>query len=323
MALPSQPTLAATAIPRPTPALAPPYTGPLFDTHFHVSRDVFQSGDALLAYLEKDQVLWAIGFYKIPPERNAPLFLRAEPVIRGAQARVIPLGDPLRDQFVGGQYTEALFRSYLQPQGLLQGIGEIHSTELGQITFESAQMQAVFRAVNEMKGIVMVHPSGFPLGRRMDVAELEPPIRQYSNITFLFHGNLEPVLPLLSKHPNVYFTYDTYLMTSGPWSPRDLMCCPGSGSAQQFVADVNRVGFERIVEDALREALPVIQRHPDRILWGTDRATSQPWHYQDSATELILRISREFIGRLPAELQENYAFRNALRIFGRFLPSVP
>ncbi len=84
---------------------------------------------------------------------------------------------------------------------------------------------------------------------------------------------------------------------------------------------MNQVGLNAIIEDNLRRSAPWFQQYPDRILWGTDRAGE--WMFGEPATELMIELSRKFIARLPAEVQEDYAFRNALRVFGRHLTPSP
>jgi hypothetical protein len=37
----------------------------------------------------------------------------------------------------------------------------------------------------------------------------------------------------------------------------------------------------------------------------------------------VISLSRQFIGRLPADIQEKYAYQNAQRVFGRFLTPNP
>jgi hypothetical protein len=278
------------------------------------------------AYLEKSKQLWAIGFYTLPPERGDPRSIRAESVAREARGRVIPLLQPwsgvgpVAGKFGEGKYTEAVLQGYLQPQGFLPGVGEIPMSrhDLRALTFESPQMQTVFQVANEMKGMVMVHPRT-SIAPRTQRSEIESALRKYPNALFLIHGwttDLDLVLPLMSQYPNVYFTWDVQAMVTGPWTPKNLM---DLGSAEGFLAEVNRIGVERILEESLRVALPRLQQHPDRIMWGTDQGML--WHFEDSVTDLIISISRQFIGRLPAEVQEAYAFRNAHRVFSRYLPA--
>ena len=125
----------------------------------------------------------------------------------------------------------------------------------------------------------------------------------------------------MSKYPNVYFSLDfasSFFKGRGvSLKPRDA----ASNNAESFLAAVNQAGLDYIVERNLQDLAPLLQQYPDRIFWGTD--FSEPWHFEESVTDLAVRISRQFIGRLPADIQEKYAYQNAQRVFGRFLSSNP
>ena len=295
-----------------------PYTGPLFDTHLHIrsaTQRILGSPDALCRYLEKNQEPWAIGFYLLRPEPDSKVHQRAMQFIDGSRSRVVSLLRPDEELFRQGGYTESLLQSYLEPAGALQGVGEIglYKDVYQSLTFEGPPMQTVFQEVNSMKGVVMIHLSGRPSGRGMDLAEIEPSIGRYPSINFLFHGHFnlfDLVSPMMSKYPNVYFTWD-----------RPTIALLQQDSAEAFIAEVNRIGIDTIVDVAFKRALPRIEQHPKRVMWGTDR--SEAWNFEEQPTELILTIYRRFIARLPVEIQEDYAFRNAWRVFGGYLSVEP
>lgn len=260
------------------------------------------------------------------------------PVVTGAKHRVIPLFHPWSPADVAqGHFSEPFLRGYLEPRGPFWGVGEFcfYCPDMQTVTFESPVMQTVFRLANEMKGIVYVHPSSRgarQVARQMQVAELEPSIRKYPDVIFLFHGgppDFDLVAPLMSRYPNVYFTLDVGVWVfTGEWTDWVfLISSPGSDSSDHFLAQVNRIGVDRILELSVRRALPLLQRYPDRIMWGTDRSDS--WNFEDAATDLIIQVTRQFIARLPIEMQEDYAYRTAQRVFGRYLtpggptPAVP
>lgn len=309
------------------------YKGPLFDTHVHLSRPLdsrFGSANALCDYLEKHQVLWAIGFYFVGPVLDSWARTRLS-VVQGAQGRVVPLLQPSAEDFAafaGGKYTDGVLRSFLQPQGHFQGVGEIplYRPLLQEVTFESPVMETAFRAASQAKGIVMIHPNEASARMERDSAQLEAVVAKYPNVIFLFHGSIyarDLILPLMAKYPNVYYTVDAATWMFGGRSEGNLMV-PRDGSAgsnERFLADVQRVGIEPILEESLQRTLPWLQQYPERILWGTDRF--ELWHFDEPATQLIMNVSRRFIGRLPVDLQEKYAFRNALRVFGPYFNRRP
>ena len=120
----------------------------------------------------------------------------------------------------------------------------------------------------------------------------------------------------MSKYPNVYYSMDFV----GSFRLGKGISVGAAGScknAESFLAGVNRIGIDHIVERNLQNLAPLLQQYPDRIFWGTD--FSEPWSFEESVTDVVVGISRQFIGRLPADIQEKYAYQNAQRVFGRFL----
>jgi predicted TIM-barrel fold metal-dependent hydrolase len=276
----------------------------------------------LVSYLDRGKVDWAIGFYELPPDTSNS----------AVNNRVIPLLSPRRQggwsQFVSGQFSEAVLRQYLHPQGLFWGVGEIvlYESGLQSVTFDSPVMQTVFKVVNELKGIVMIHPSNVDRGGRpTSLAEIEPSVRKYPDAIFLFHGSSEVfnlAVQLMSKYPNVYFTMDAvnWIFGRGAVEGGNPLSDDNVGS---FLTKVNRVGLkDRLVEDGLKRVAPLLQQYPDRIMWGTDIGST--WHFEEPVvTDVVISLSRQLIGRLPADIQEKYAYKNAQRVFGRFLTPKP
>jgi hypothetical protein len=338
---PSTPTLTLAPTATSTPSSTPtgPYTGPLFDTHLHLERmylgttaqlSRLKSAGDLLSYLDRNKVEGAIGFYTLPPnESSSSTAAKAEVIIKGTRSRVIPLIMLIKGEFVSGQYNETVLRQYLQPQGLLQGVGELglYSGETQNITFDNPVMQTVFQVVNDLKGIVMVHPSTMGMGVRLtELDEVESSIRQYPDAIFLFHGDaavFNLVAQLMSKYPNVYYTYDANIFSSGPGGS-SLVTPPTNAAdetAEHFLAEVNRIGSDRLVEVGLARVALKLQQYPDRIMWGTDLC--YPWHFEEPVSDVVISLSRQLIGKLPTDVQEKYAYQNAQRVFGRFLTPNP
>ncbi|MFC2002970.1 amidohydrolase family protein [Chloroflexota bacterium] len=314
---PATPPPAPTPTPTPTPPPTPtePYTGPLFDTHLHTRNILPQSLETLLSYLDREKVDWAVCFHTFPSSQRSSLLS----IIRSIGSRVVMLRGG--NQFLSGKYGEADMRQYLQPKGSLWGFGEISlwKEEYQSVTFDSPRMQTLFQLANEAKGIVMIHASNVSQGGRpTESSEVEPSLRKYPDTIFLIHsiGNFDLVAQLMSKYPNVYFSMDfvgSFRLGRGV----SLGASAGSKNAESFLAAVNQIGLDDIVERNLRDLAPLLQQYPDRIFWGTD--LSEPWHLEEPVSDVVTSISRHFIGRLPADIQKKYAYQNAQRVFGRFL----
>jgi hypothetical protein len=330
---PSTSTPTPTTTPTTTQTTTGPYTGPLFDTHLHLDENTllsrFGTADGLISFLDGGNVDWAIGFYLLPTSSTVSSIAS---IANAAASHVIPLfQDSNWSQFFASeQYAASKLQQYLQPQGPYQGVGEIalYQTDLQSVTFDSPAMQSVFQAVDELKGIVMIHLSTVNMGgRATELSEIEPSIRDYSDTTFLFHGRKEDmklVAQLMSTYSNVYFTIDANdsIFTSKLVGYNLLF--PGDAAAdtaERFLADIDRIGTEALVQNGLDNLTTLLEAYPDRVLWGTD--LSYTWHFDNSVFDAVISLSREVIGRLPADLQEKYAYQNAQKVFGRFLISNP
>ena len=332
----STPTPAPTPtfLPTVTPTLEPivPYDGPLFDTHLHLGFKVrkgrFETAHALCGYLEEKKVDWAIAFYPTQPTSD-PNRVPSNQVIRDARTCVAFLIHPLNPSkdkeffgsFVEGLYGEQELRSLLEPEGMFQGVGELSMNlgALGGLSYEHPAVNTVFQVVNEMGGTVMIHP---PDGRSgpPDLHNLERSIRQYPNINFLIHTSKDwafymkaHVFPLMARYPNLYFTLDVSKFLQTPGNASLMFRNQDSG---QFLADVESIGFDSMLKQAVESALPMFDKYPDRIMWGTDLGI--PWHYDAAVQDVVFSISRRLIAHLPTQVQEPYAYGNALRVFGPY-----
>ena len=68
--------------------------------------------------------------------------------------------------------------------------------------------------------------------------------------------------------------------------------------------------YKRLLSDSVVFWKPVIENHPSRIMWGTD--LFYWWHYEADVIHEIVGFGRDFIAHLDPEVQEGFAYRNAL-----------
>ncbi len=76
------------------------------------------------------------------------------------------------------------------------------------------------------------------------------------------------------------------------------------------------IGIDKIVKQSINDTSAWFERYPDRIHWGTDRVR---WFWEEPVSDKFIEISRQYIARLPAEVQEAYAYKNAFHVFGKHL----
>jgi hypothetical protein len=327
------PITTAPAVTTSVPTATGPYTGPLFDTHLHLDENTlmsrFGSANGLMSFLNGGDVDWAVGFYLLPTSYPASSIAA---IATAAAAYIVPLfQDPNWSQFfASAQSAASELQQYLQPQGPYQGAGEIalYSTDLQSVTFDNPAMQAVFQAVNDVKGVVMIHLSTANMGgRATELSEVEPSVAEYTDTTFLFHGRKEDmklVAQLMDKYPNVYFTIDANdSIFTAKLTGYNLLFPAGAAddTAARFLADVDTLGTEALIQNGLDNLTTLLDMYPDRVLWGTD--LSSTWHFDDAVFDTIISLSRAVIGRLPADQQEKYAYLNAQAVFGRFFTATP
>lgn len=320
------------------------YAGPIFDTHLHLFVDrrltpTNTGSEGLCKFLDKYGFMAALGFYALPaasPPRSNLIVSQSAQLIEGAKTRVVPMlemGSDVPDlfsstsTFAKGQFTDAVLQGYLVPSWVFRGIGEVPANVWDAPGIDSAPMQTVLRNANAKNGVVMIHTWEKPIQIDQQRAKAEADIKAAPNVTFLFHGGknaFEFVEPLIQKYPNVFFSWDGgpgWMV--GPWGS---LMHPGAtpqnptgtgGSTAQFLSDIQRVGMDKVVSENLAFLVGILQKYPDRVTGAMDMNAT--WHFEDASAELIVKTFRKIVAKLPADLQERYAFRNAQRIFGGFL----
>lgn len=304
------------------------YAGPLFDTHLHLGTVVstlggeYSSVDGLFGLLTRDGIDWAIGFYGVPPPSSPAqsLIAQAQTLADGARSRIVPLIQPNHtDEFPQGAYAN--IGSLLSKEGSFVGVGELalYFPAFRSMTLQHPAMEAVYEAVSQHRGVVMIHPRSSFNPPVSTPEEIRGAVAAFPDVLFLLHGGgeiLDMVLPLMEQFRNLFFSWD-FATWPKPGVSFGSATATNQGSSAEFLGQVEQSGVDRIVRFIVREVEPRLARQPDRIMWGTDRFLT--WHFDDSTSALIMEISRLVLARLPAELREKYAYQNALRVFGRYL----
>ena len=322
------------------PEGVPWYDGPLFDTHMHLisltnpfyGRLVTTAEVTLL--MNRHNVQAAIGFYLTPVigrQVEVDALLQA---VKDLDDRIVTLlmpppfdfGFPFGFMgFSAGTYTRALLEPWYPPYGTFDGFGEIpfYVDNLNSIDPLDSQLDAVYPLVAESKGVVMIHPD-----QSQSTESYAEVMRRYPEITFLYHGSKDfhgtenhrkVIIELLETYEgdNFYYTVDSGSILHENSLEEGSSIQMDSDSSEQFVELMNRFGVQNLAQHAYDEVSDVIIGNPDLLMWGTDILPS--WHFDDAGADLIIDFSRRFIGLLPEEIQEKFAYGNAARVFGRYL----
>jgi len=314
------------------PSVEESYEGPLFDTHLHLtgtdSEDnagveddkLFinpENADGFFAMMDRQGVIGLIGFLPINheyfvavPEWTDPFMKQTELVVKRSCDRVFPFLFP--DSLIGITSREffrtELIDQYIKDNSIpFRGIGELHvdgeNPLYADIRLNDEVMLDLYDYAAENNLIMMIHP------RVSDLEDLHEALQHNRKTIFLLHSGegVEKIIPpLLQENENLYYSIDA-----------DLLYPYGIAMAgmtkEEFMNNLQSDGmYFRILASALHYWKPLIEAHPDRIIWGTDALWS--WHFEDEVYSELTFFARDFIGGLSPEVQEKFAYKNAERM---------
>jgi len=311
------------------------YNGPLFDAHFHLLGSSSQvsddsganrllvnpiNADDFFATMDKQGVIRATGFLPINHENFVPdqvlndLILKpAEAVVKRSCGRIIPFLHP--DSLLGPipmtlshdllKLIDQGFNEYPIP---FRGIGEMHTDYpidmYANVRLNDPAMFELYDYAAENNLIVMIHP------KESDLEDLHLALQHNPKTKIILHsaGGVEKIIPeLMEKYDNVYYSIDNDLL-----SPYGIV--NGGMTKEKFLNNLHsKEMYYRILASALHYWKPLIEAHPDRIVWGTDLGNT--WNFDQGVYGEVTGIARDFIGGLDPSVQEKFAYKNAEKLF--------
>lgn len=314
------------------------YVGPLIDAHIHIPSipdDPSFVADAdddgarpslgvnvtiaeMACLFETEGTMMAFAFFPVWPELPEQM---VEVVRRSTEAYpnlFVPfIMPPNHDDDPRGSPTvdaDMLREMLAIVPGLFEGYGEIglYARDHGspELPPDAELLREIYPVVREQKMLVYLH-----LGVDHD-DNLEIVLDQYPDVSFIFHGDqliaygeegrqdLSRVDALLSDHPNLYYGVDELY--------GDEFLLRPEVSKEAFLAHF--ADYEPLLEEDLATWKAFIEKHPDQVLWDTDRGGGAPWSLDVDVGLQLTDYARAFIGRLDPAVQEKYAYKNALRL---------
>lgn len=288
-------------------AAEPYYTGPLFDAHFHLPPAYEEQDDGwrppvlgkevtidkILCLFDQENVKGAYAFTmweygKL--DHSLQGFTDLKKRLRvGFHLFLIP------SELEGGELADIVEK---HPQ-LFDGFGEIvfYDPERAGATPEDPVSLDIHTVAGRHGFIVMFHPDE---GQRSLV---EHALKNNPETKFLLHGweSADYISELMDKYPNVYYSVDSATLYAYDGM---LIKGPRASFTSRFRSD-----FRSNLNSKADKWKSRIERHPDRFMWGTDRAAD--WHFDEEISRLFEEFARAFIGRLSPDVQEKYAYKNA------------
>ncbi|MBI4143398.1 amidohydrolase family protein [Candidatus Woesearchaeota archaeon] len=302
------------------------YEGALIDAHLHIPftfeapKALYQQADwpaptlevevaagDIICGFDKEKISSAFGFYVVPNLLKGSALQPIKQVDFEYNGRIIPFLMPAHISGLDLKPSEAeeILNSN---KGLFKGYGEIafYKGSFKGISPDDPSMLEIYRIADQNGLVVMIHPDYDQQAAIENILKLNP------NVKFLFHGHEieSSLMAILDKYPNAYYTIDTSLF--GIQGEHTVATLYGVEDKKELISELTD-NFNEILETNLVIWKPRIEKHPDKFLWGTDRAFD--WHFDQDTGALLEEISRSFIGQLSPEIQEKFAYKNAEKLF--------
>jgi len=332
-------TTVQTALTRPEGV--PWYDGPLFDSHIHMTGVTVSLTDGswttsdVRRLMDRHNMVGGVGFW-LPPifGRQAEIDLLLKSISELDDRLATLMMPPPFDVgfnfaymgFADGTYTRSLLEPFYPPKGPFDGFGEVafYMDSLRQIGPGGSQLDDVYPLVAESGGVVMAHISD-----THTAADWIPVMTKYPEITFLFHGIKDfhgngpderaATLELLDTYEgdNFFYTLDAGPIMHAEDIDGGSSIGMDTGNGEVLTSIVDDYGRQALAEHVYSEYSKEIIDHPDRLMFGTDFLAE--WHFEDAANDVIIDFARRFIGLLPEEIQEDFAYKNGVKAFGKYL----
>lgn len=301
------------------------YNGPLYATSEQIGDSAPLSH---MQNLRRNGVNFMIAFFSIEldPTEEIDLDIEyAKKVVRSAPGRVIPffsLGlpaeetKPLVGERLTTRYRETLAAAQQQAgEDFIHGFGEIEQYAWN-IQPNDQKMLQLFDLAAEHNLAVMFHPAE---GQANGVKAV---IERYPDTIFLIHmfpedfdRDRQSYTNILKTHNNLYFSVDVdHMMFDGDTGLLYKYEDEPVGTAKaHFIANYDQ-SEQQLLNSAVGRYKLLIESVPDKVMWGTEGGTD--YVYEPEVYDRMIKFTRLFIGKLKPEVQPEFAYKNALRVFG-------
>ncbi len=311
------------------------YTGPMIDSHLHIANipdaDVGASPEELeeeagdrpslgvnitipeiACVLQSEGTQSAISFFPVYPDVPDPAEHMVEVADRTMDLYpdlfipfIMPPDDDGNPEGFPTVDATTLQEMLEYAPHLFDGYGEIGLYERDggapELSPDDDRLLEIYPIIEDEMMAVYFHPGD---GQDDNLARV---LEQYPDVAFLVHGDqIQPdIVELMDEYSNIYFTMND--LYGDEWLLRREV------TPEEFLEYFE--DFEPLIEKDLELYEDMIQAHPDRFMWGTDRGGEALWTYDVEVGKMLADYGRAFIGRLDPDVQENFAYKNAQRLF--------
>src|SRR3989338_345651 len=187
---------------------------------------------------------------------------------------------------------------------IFKGYGEIGLYEIEGVRKDfppdSKIFQDIYTTVRNNKLAVYMHPGE---GHKDN---FEKVLKENPDINFIVHGDeiQGDITSLMDKYPNIYYGVDAF------WGDDMDLFRLFVGKSKKSYLEAMEKEFDDVLDYEIRKWKPVIEKHPDKFLWGTDRGDAV-WNYDLEIGQIMVKFARAFIGKLDTTVQDKIAHKNA------------
>ncbi len=312
------------------------YKGPMIDTHIHVQSlpdgepgfpDEYYTGENIgikrsitewVCMMDYEGTSKALAFFAVwdPITQESLNFVKL--TMEKYPGRFIPFimppdndGSPDGSSTVDTAQLQKMIDVY---PNLFRGYGEIglygHPGGAPALPPDSKRLKEIYPVIVDHKLLVYFH-----LGEGQK-ASFERALDENPNITFIWHGDqlvdcgscdrtLDDVAEILENHPNVYYGVDELY--------GDVNLLREGVSKEEFIAHFK--DYDSLLKKDVATWKNFIERHPDQVLWGTDRGVGSSWSLDPQVALTLNNYTRAFIGKLDPTVQERFAYKTAEKLF--------
>lgn len=293
-----------------SPAPTTSCEGNWYDTHMH-SEEGLDYVDAAVQLMQEHKVGCALLLgVNANPDNLKEAKARFQDMIYPHPGRFIPLVE-VDDKVLADirrERLEKVFAALPQAKGL--GESAFYQPPFRGTKLTGEVWDGVFALHHEKKAILMIHM----LPEIVD--EMITMLKKYPDVTIVAHGpEYFNDLPRLFELPNFYYTLDTANMLWENLSRGKNLMYPDivKDNKQSFMAAFV-AKREKLLADAVKNWVPLIEKYPTKIMWGTDVSTE--WHIDKEVYAELIKLSEDFVAQLPESLRAGYMRENALKVLG-------
>ncbi len=258
--------------------------------------------DRIACTLQNKGSVKAFSFFPTFPEITSPAIEVALRATEQYPGLFVPFIQASRDGMatLEGEILDVMLD--VEP-GLFTGFGEVGDSPTESINPkpDSEIYTGDFQVVeNRGNMLVYFHPG---MGHEEN---LERALHQFSDVTFIIHADfVRPhVKGIMDRNPNVYYAYNDIF--------GDLIETFRFSEKATFLSDM-RAEWDRLLDEADTLYREMIEAHPDRFMWGTDRGDIV-WDYDEEVGQILAEFGRAFIGRCDPNIQADLGYKNAERL---------